>query len=191
MSRDLDNFVIAGNGVDYYFGNINFCKPLERLVCYHWGSVAAGSFVLGFFSFFDGFFDFFKPSSQNTWHAQCCANYFSFVYDFFDIVRHDAMGYISLTGLPYCNSARYCDFLSVNTPLFGGNQSISRLFRFAGHLLLTSIITIVGIFFAGYTSLYSVVISIILTYFVVEMFASLHANAAEGICVSFLAEEYL
>lgn len=58
-------------------------------------------------------------------------------------------------------------------------------------MLLTSIITIIGIYYTGYTSFYSVIISIVITYFVVEMFASLHANAAEGICVSFLAEEYL
>ena len=83
--------------------------------------------MIGFFGFFDAFFDFFKPITQNTWYAMCCSNYYAWLYDFFDIVRHDAMGYINLTGLPYCNSARYCDFLSVNTPLFGGNQSISRV----------------------------------------------------------------
>jgi hypothetical protein len=130
----IDNFIIAGNGVDYYFGSFDLFKPLGRLILYHWGSVAGGSFIIGFFGFFDAFFDFFKPTSQNNWHANCCSNYFGGIYDFFDIVRHDAMGYINLTGLPYCNAARFCDFLSVNTPLFGGSQSISRvilvLFRY-------------------------------------------------------------
>ena len=48
-----------------------------------------------------------------------------------------------------------------------------------------------GIFYGGYTTFYSLGFTILITYFVVEMFASLHANIAEGICISFLAEEYL
>lgn len=35
------------------------------------------------------------------------------------------MAYINLSGLPYCNSARYCDFLGNTTRLFAGSQSVT------------------------------------------------------------------
>lgn len=180
---------MSGNAVNYYFSQpTNCCQPFNRLVTYHWGSVCAGSFMTGLFALPDAIFDFFKPENILSGYAKCYTQCCFWLYGFFDLVRSDAMAFIHLTGLPYCNSARYCEYLSTNTPVFGGHQSISRLYRFGSHVLLASIATIAGLYYTGNVSFWSVVFSFIFTYFVTTFFASLHSDAADAICVTFLAE---
>lgn len=58
-------------------------------------------------------------------------------------------------------------------------------------MLLTSLVTLAGLFFTGDVSFWSVVFTFVLTYFLTTFFASLHADAADAICITFLAEEYL
>ena len=43
-------FCVSGNAVDWYWkGKNNTFAPLMRLMCRHWGSVVAGSFLNAFF----------------------------------------------------------------------------------------------------------------------------------------------
>lgn len=37
------------------------------------------------------------------------------------------MAYINLTGIPYCNASRYCEFLCESSKLDTGSQSINRV----------------------------------------------------------------
>ena len=92
-------------------------NPKKTLITKHFGSVVAGSFMTGFFALGDYIFDLIKPSSKESeedegcWDkifksalCMCCTKTF-------DLVRSDAMAYINLSGNPYCNSARYCEYL--------------------------------------------------------------------------------
>lgn len=58
-------------------------------------------------------------------------------------------------------------------------------------MLLTSVVSIAGLFYTGNVSFWSVVFTFVLTYFITTFFASLHADAADALCITFLAEEYL
>lgn len=68
-----------------------------------------------------------QPNNIHNAYAKCYTNCCFWLYGFFDLVRSDSMAFIHLTGLPYCNASRYCEFLSTNSPVFGGHQSISRV----------------------------------------------------------------
>lgn len=66
-----------------------------------------------------------QPLNPFSTYGRCYYSVFGWCDSLFDLVRSDAMAYINLSGLPYCNSARYCEFLCSNSRLFPGNQSIS------------------------------------------------------------------
>lgn len=87
------------------------------MICKHFGSVVAGAFMIGFFTVADFIFDTIAPSKHEiNQGASGCKGFLYSIYEktcgkivsFFDLVRSDAMAYISLTGNPYCNSSRYC-----------------------------------------------------------------------------------
>ena len=158
------------------------CYPLKLLFCKHFGSVIAGSFMNGFFSILDYIFDFLKPNVEEnpegcytTCFTSCCSPCLSL----FELVRSDAMAYVNLTGNPYCNSARYCEYLCDKSLLMDNSQSTSRAYRICAHLLIASIVAIVGMFVKG-TGISILVIGflIVMTIFVSTYFISLHADAA-------------
>lgn len=62
--KEAFNFCIAGNAVAWYYSADWSCQtPMSNLICKHFGSVVAGSFMTGFFSIGDYFFDLIKPSA--------------------------------------------------------------------------------------------------------------------------------
>lgn len=100
-----------------YNTNIGFIYPFKLMICKHFGSVVAGAFMIGFFTVADFIFDTIAPSKHEiNQGASGCKGFLYSIYEktcgkivsFFDLVRSDAMAYISLTGNPYCNSSRYC-----------------------------------------------------------------------------------
>lgn len=101
------------------------------------------------------------------------------------------MAYINVASMPYCNAARYCEFLCGNTRLYPGSQSITRYYRFGAHVLLAGIVTLASLFYRGPISLLAVIFIFFLSILVVTYFISIHADAAEGLFITFLAEEYL
>ena len=70
---------------------------------------------------------FIQPTNTLTCWGRTYYMAFGWLDSFFSLVRTDAMAYINLTGLSYCSSARYCDFLCSSSPLFEGSQSASRV----------------------------------------------------------------
>lgn len=101
------------------------------------------------------------------------------------------MGYIFLTGNPYCNSARYCELLCAKSPLTRGSQSISRGYRICAHFLLSSVVAMVSVGLQGRgTSVYVVGVAFVLGLFLATFLVSLHADATESILVVFLLDEY-
>ena len=113
---NLVNFIVSGSAVNFYFRLPLSCvQPFHRLVTFHWGSVLAGSFLTVLFGIPDTIFDSLRvgveitqPLSTETTYGRCCTNSCSWLYGVCDLVRSDAMAMIHLTGLPYCNSSRYC-----------------------------------------------------------------------------------
>lgn len=82
----LDNFINAGEAVEWYMsGNPRSAKidSIRNLFCYHWGSVVAGSFMLGFFTLPDMLFDLCKPSRQSMEARSCYASCFHTVFGWF------------------------------------------------------------------------------------------------------------
>lgn len=75
----------------------------------HIGSVIAASLITGLFTIWDYIFDILRPQRSFSPGKQGIIDKFCGIFsNTFDLVRSDAMGYILLTGNPYCNSARFC-----------------------------------------------------------------------------------
>ena len=97
------------------------------------------------------------------------------------------MAYINLAGNPYCNSARYCEYLCERSLLMDNSQSTSRAYRICAHFLIAGFISILGLYLKGTgISLYTIGIIIVLTIFISTFFISLHTDAAEAIQIIFL-----
>jgi uncharacterized membrane protein YGL010W len=101
------------------------------------------------------------------------------------------MGYIYLTGNPYCNASRYCEFLCKESPLTQNSQSTSRAYRICAHFLLAGLVAIVSVVLQGsQTSVYIVAVVFLLGLFIATFFISLHADAAESIQIVLLMDQY-
>jgi hypothetical protein len=62
--NEASNFINSGEAVEWYMqGNHGSARidSVRNLFCYHWGSVVAGSFMLGFLTIPDMLFDILKP----------------------------------------------------------------------------------------------------------------------------------
>lgn len=101
------------------------------------------------------------------------------------------MAYINLTGNPYCNSARYCEYLCRRSVIMDNSQSTSRIYRFCGHCLLGGAMVIFAMYIKGVISIYALALILFNTVFVSTLFISIHADAGEAIQVMFLADEEL
>jgi hypothetical protein len=144
----------------------------------------------GWFAVPDFIFDCVRGEDHQEEESGCgrCLNA---VDDFFDLVRSDAMAYVYLTGNPYCNSSRYCEYLCQHSSITSGSQSISRSYRICAHFLLAGLISILNISLQGtQTSIFIVLVVFILGLFIATFFISLHADATEAIQIIFLMDEY-
>ena len=103
---------MSGNAVAWYHENEWSClHPFRCLIFKHLGSVIGGSFMTGFFTIGDYFFDLVKPEpfeDPESLHVRFFDQSCQPCYKVFDLVRSDAMALINLTGNPFCNAARYC-----------------------------------------------------------------------------------
>jgi hypothetical protein len=167
----------------------NVFTPLKFLITKNFGSVVAGSFMNGFFSFFDLIFDLLRPDPHSTFECynQVYSCAFRKIGDFFNLVRADAFAYIALSGNPYCNASRYCEFIYSEAIWFEDSQSISRSYRICSHLLLAGVVGLVNFLLQGKdTSLFVVLVVFILSLFISTLWISLHADATDAIQVTFL-----
>ena len=165
--------------------------PLKFLITKHIGSVIASSFLTGWFTAPDYVFDTLRsdappPEGQEVSKCKMCLNS---VDDFFDLVRSDCMCFIYVTGNPYCNSARYCEFLCGQSAITINSQSISRFYRICAHFLLAGLMAIINLLLQN-KSIFIVFIVFVLGLFTCTFFISLHADATESIQIIFLLDEY-
>ena len=147
--------------------------------------------MTGFFSLGDYLFDLIKPSNEDD--EGCYASCFNFTckacIKVFDLVRSDSMAYINAAGIPYCNSARYCEYLTDKSLLLDGSQSASRTYRICAHLAIASVVGILGLYLKG-TITASIILFIVFASLIIStFFISIHADAAEALVILFLNNE--
>ena len=101
---------------------LNLLRSPKLLLKYHWGSAVGASLMLGFFYFFDFFLDFFCSndrdiSKKNVERQPFHKDIVDYPEDgqvsnktiaFCNLVRSEAMGYINIIPIPFCNASRYC-----------------------------------------------------------------------------------
>lgn len=153
-----------------------------------------GSFITGYFSIGDYLFDLFKPPSRND-EDSAYSSCFNFAcgscLKLLDLVRSDSMAYINLTGVPFCNSARYCEYLCDKSLILDESQSTSRTYRLCAHFLIAGVVGILSMYIAGEITGTLVALILVLSLFISTYFISIHADAAEAIIILFLNNEEL
>ena len=125
-----------------------------------------------------------------------CSNAFSRCCGcFFDLVRNDAYAYINLTGIPYCNAARNCEVLCNSSKLFVGSQSVIFFYRLCAHIFCVGLATLIsyGMMKAqiGDVNIWTLLLIMFLSYCVVTYFIDIHADAAEGLQITYLLDNDL
>ena len=198
--KESFNFCISGNTAEWYFSRMDEgasaaskLLPAKYLLLRHLGSVVASSFMSGWFTIADYIFDFLRsdiPPAEGSAVSGCqkCLNC---VDNFFDLVRSDCMCYIYLTGNPYCNSARYCEYLCGESALTRNSQSISRFYRICAHFLLAGLMAMINLLLQGPTkSIFILLLVFLLGLFLATFFVSFHADSTESVQIIFLLDEY-
>lgn len=159
---------------------------LSLLVFKHLGSVIASAFINSFFFVPDLLLDFCR--SDTTGNEE---RYSEGCLRFFDLVRADAMAYIALTGNPYCQSAKYCEYFTHVSMLHNGDQSTMRLYRICAHILIPGLVSILGLYIKGEIEPYTIGATIIIGMFVCTYIISFQADPAEALLLMYnLDEEY-
>ena len=106
------NFCISCFAVEWYYDRKStFLYPFKLLMFKHLGSVIGASFMSGFLGPIDFIFDAIKPAKNDKGCYGKCFSIFDFCTNIFDLVREDAIPFLALTGNPYCNSSRCCEYL--------------------------------------------------------------------------------
>lgn len=170
------------------FGDGTF-YPLKLQIANNLGSVIACSFITSFFAIFDLIFDIFKPSSKEGLYGRFCDCCCGWLLRIWDLVRSDTMSYVILSGNPYCNSARYCEYLCDKSILTEYSQSCSRIYRISAHFFIASITLIYSIYYTENKSIYAYLIILVGALVVSTFFISLHADAAEAIQIIYLLDQ--
>ena len=193
MDDNLVNFCVSTQAVNWYFEkDEGFCYGFQLLLCKHLGSVIGGAFMTGFFSVEDFIFDFIKPdenANPDGCYTKCYGCLCKLCIGIFDLVRSDAMAFMSLTGNPFCNSSRYCEYLCDRSIIMDYSQSTSRAYRICAHFLILGIMAIFALYVKGSISIFALLVIMIQTLFISTLFISIHADAAEAIQIIFLADE--
>jgi hypothetical protein len=124
--------------------------------------------------------------------APCCTSIFGACANLFDLVRTDVYSYTNLTGVDYCNSARFCEHLIETSRLFVGSQSLLYFYRISAYSFTIGATLILTYFIEkqklGSIDLVSLLIAALFSFCVLNYFVDLHADLAEGIQISYLIE---
>lgn len=148
--------------------------------------------MTGFFSLGDYIFDLVKPRAKRD-SEDCYPSCFNTVCSpctkIFDLVRSDAMAYINIAGNPYCNAARYCEYLSDKSVVLEAGQSASRTYRLCAHMLIAGVVGLICLYIKGEIVPTALFVIFLVSIFIATFFISVHADAAEAIAISFMDNE--
>lgn len=107
--------------------------------------------------------------------------------NFFSLIREESDAYTFLTNLPYCDSSRYCEYLSKVSNFYNYSQITSRLFRLNAHIIpifFTLMITILSMEDSKNTSPYYIICTSIITFFTITYFIIHQCDTAKGLLIS-------
>jgi hypothetical protein len=151
----------------------------KLLILKHLGSVIGGSFITLLEFIPDLIIDLFRKTytSENG----CCGP--------FDLVRSDALALVSLSGMPYCNSAKYCEYLTYESITSNSNQSVLKIYRIAAHLLIAGTVSILGLYIKGTIDPYTIGFTILIGIFISTYLISYQADPAEAFLLMYLLDE--
>ena len=96
---------------------------------------------------------------------------------------------VAIAGNPFCNSARYCEYLCNKTPLTAYSQSCNRIYSLSAHFLITGTAVIFSKYFTSNTSIYALLIIIAGSLTFSTFFISFHADLAEAIEIVYLLDQ--
>ena len=116
--------MVSGLAAEWYTRRV--VNPVKNLICYHWGSVVACSFMVGFFGVLDMLYLLLTPQPAKMGLNACgrlCSYITSPLESISTYIREESMTYINLTGLPYCNASVYCEFLNWESYITHGRGS--------------------------------------------------------------------
>ena len=143
--------------------------------------------MTGFFTIGDYFFDMLIKSSSD-----CCLGCLNVCCSpclkLFEMVRSDAMAFIFLTGNPYCNAARCCEYMCDQSQ-FMESQGVSRTYRLSAHILIAGINAILALYLKGEVSPMTLLIVICLSIFISTFCISVHADSSDSLLIAFLHNE--
>ena len=136
-------------------------------------------------------------------HPQtCCSKLGTVCYNscscctcFFDLVRTDAYSYMNFSGIPFCDAARQCKKLCDRSHQFIGTHSAMKHYRFVAHVAVVTLALIASYFVLRWRvhdfTLWHFGFLVFYIYALVTWFIDIHADSAEGLQTSFLAEHEL
>ena len=171
------------HAVKYYMkkggGLCTIPEAWKMLILKHLGSVIGGSFIVLFEFIPDFITDLFRGFQSPE--GGCCGA--------LDLAISDALAYVALVGNPYCNSAKYCEYLTYESITSNSNQSALKLYRIAAHILIAGSVSILGLFIKGAIDPYTIGFTLIIGIFVATFLISYQADPAEAYLMMYLLEE--
>jgi hypothetical protein len=125
---NIVNFCVSGAAISWYFHfPPDQCQIIRRMLRFHLGSVLAAAFMTGVFWLPDLLLDLLRPRNDQGLYGRCFGCAFGWLNSLFQLVRSDALAYVNLASMSYCDSARFCEFLCRNSTMFHSNNSVSRV----------------------------------------------------------------
>ena len=104
----------------------------------------------------------------DTSRKHCCQ-------DFFNLIRGEAICYVSLTNQNYCSSARMCEFLSANSRFYDYSQTTNRMFRINAHIVPIFIVLMIAMINMGSAETpYAIMVVSVISFFIITYFVSYH-----------------
>ena len=99
-----------------------------------------------------------------------------------DLSRADAYAYIHLSGIPYCNAARQCQAICLQTNLFYSDDTCIRLYRIAAQVFVVTLSVLITLIVirakTNYVSMFALGVLISYCYLMATHFVDIHSNGA-------------
>lgn len=113
----------------------------------------------------------------------------------YNLTRSEAMAYINIVPLPYCNASRYCEMLADDSGFYNRSQITNRLYRLCAHIVLMSIAVLVSAearkIVDAKMDIAGVLVMFAISMFTITYFIGFYGDIAEGLLVSVFVEEKL
>ena len=164
------SFCISSHTVNFYFKLPNDCASVvytfRLLFGKHLGSVVGGAFVNGLFFLPQAVLDLVRSCRNSKIKTNFC------FFNAIDLARADAMSLIIISGTPYCNASKYCEYLWNESMTTDQTQSSIRVFKLAGHVFIANVGSLIGLLLRGdmdpYLLAFTQVVGLFISTFFIE-----------------------